>query len=397
MIVIAALGYFVDIFDLLLFSIVRKPSLASLGLTPEAQIVTGIQLLNLQMIGMLCGGVLWGVLADRRGRLKVLYGSILLYSLGNIANAFVQTVPQYELCRIISGLGLAGELGAGITLVSETLSAENRGYGTMLVAAIGVSGAVVAGGVAELFSWRTTYLIGGGLGLSLLLLRLSTAESQLFQSALARKEGTRGNFLSLFTSWDKFKRFCGCILLGVPTWFLVGTLLQLAPEFAQALGVQGAVTGGRAITFGYLGLILGDVASGLLSQLLRSRVRAIQIFLLLLAFSELLYFRGIQGVSPSLFYAVCVLLGVFGGYWAVFVTVAAENFGTNLRGTVATTVPNFVRASVVPMSLAFSSLRARTDILSAGQWVGAGALAAALSAAFLVKDTFGRDLGFYET
>lgn len=395
-VIVASLGYFVDIFDLLLFSIVRKPSLASLGLSAESQIQQGIWLLNVQMIGMLFGGVFWGMLADRKGRLSVLYGSILVYSLGNIANAFVHDVPAYTVCRLISGLGLAGELGAGITLVSETLTKENRGYGTMLVAAIGVSGAVVAGGIAELFDWRTTYLIGGALGLSLLLLRLGTAESALFQKAIHRKESRRGDFISLFTNKDRFFRFANCILIGIPLWFVVGTLMALAPEFARALGVQGVVTGGRAIAFNYCGLIVGDLASGLFSQLFRTRTRVIQAFLLFLALAEALYFYGNQHGTPAFFYATCFVLGIFAGYWALFVTVAAEQFGTNLRGTVATTVPNFVRASVVPMSIAFGFLRQRMDILSAGQWVGAGAVLISFVSAFFTRETFGRDLDFQE-
>lgn len=396
-VIIASLGYFVDIFDLLLFSIVRKPSLASLGLNEAEQIQQGLLLHNLQMIGMLIGGILWGVLADRRGRLSVLMGSILLYSLGNIANAFVQNVPMYAICRIISGIGLAGELGAGITLVAESLPKDKRGYGTMIVATVGVSGAVVAGLLSEIFDWRTTYLIGGILGLALLFLRVSVKESHLFQVA-SQKENShaRGDFLSLFTNRARFRRFALCILMGVPIWFVIGTLVQLAPEFAKILGVTSPVTAARSVMFCYLGLVFGDFSSGAFSQFFKTRLRVTQFFIVGIGLSTIAYFQLGQGASAPVFYLICGILGYFAGYWAVFVTVAAEQFGTNLRGTVATSAPNFVRASVVPMSLSFTALKPLYGMITAAQIVGATAIAIAFTTTFFLKDTFGDDLGYYE-
>ena len=394
-VIIASLGYFVDIFDLLLFSIVRKPSLASLGLDEAAQITEGLFLHNLQMTGMLVGGILWGILADKRGRLSVLFGSILLYSIGNFANAFVHSVEAYAVCRLIAGIGLAGELGAGITLVAETLSKEHRGYGTMIVATVGVSGAVVGGLIGEFFDWRTTYIIGGVLGFALLLLRINTAESMLFQNAEQAPEN-RGNFLSLFTQWDRFKRLALCVLSAVPIWYIIGTLVQLSPELAREVGVTEPITAGRAVLFCYTGLVFGDFASGALSQWLQSRVKVIAAFIVGAALATLYYFLGLQGAGQVEFYAVCVVLGFFAGYWAVFVTVAAEQFGTNLRGTVATSAPNFVRASVVPMSLTFTALKVTQGIPSAAGTVGAVVLAIAFLAATRLHETFGKDLGYFE-
>lgn len=394
-VIVAALGYFVDIFDLLLFSIVRKPSLASLGLTATDQIQTGLLLHNLQMTGMLIGGVAWGVMADKRGRLSVLFGSIVLYSVANIANAFVSGVTGYAICRFVAGLGLAGELGAGITLVAETLSKENRGYGTLIVATVGVSGAVVAGLLGEFFDWRTTYLIGGGLGLSLLLLRINTAESMLFQHSQG-DASARGDFFALFRKQERVVRFVNCILIGVPIWFVIGTLIQLAPEFAQALGVIEPITAGRAVVFSYGGLVLGDFCSGAMSQWIRHRLRVVHFFVLGLAALITAYLTLGSGTSASMFYLICVGLGFFSGYWAIFVTLAAEQFGTNLRGTAAITVPNFVRASVVPMSFAFTRLKPGFGMLGAAQIVGATVLLISFGAVFFLKDTFGKDLGYFE-
>jgi putative MFS transporter len=393
-VIVASLGYFVDIFDLLLFSIVRKASLSSIGVAEEFQVEQGLLLHNLQMIGMLFGGVIWGVIADKKGRLSVLFGSIFLYSLGNILNAFVQNVPQYAICRIISGIGLAGELGAGITLVAESLPKEKRGYGTMIVATIGVSGAVVAGLVGEFFEWRITYGIGGLLGVMLLLLRMHTAESHLFKNIEHHHE--RGNFWMIFKKKERFFRFLNSILIAVPIWFVIGTLIQLSPEFAKILNIQGEVTAGRSIMFCYGGLVFGDLASGGISQLIQSRTKVILFFILGLGASIIAYFGFTQGASSSFFYTICSFLGFFAGYWAVFVTVAAEQFGTNLRGTVATSAPNFVRGSVVPMSLAFTLLKSHMDMISAASIVGAVVITMAIISNLMLKDTFHKDLHFFE-
>ncbi len=394
-VMIAALGYFVDIFDLLLFSIVRRPSLQSLGVPPDQLVTTGLILHNTQMAGMLVGGILWGILGDKRGRLSVLFGSIFLYSIANLANAYVQSVGWYAVLRLIAGLGLAGELGAGITLVSECLPKEKRGYGTMIVATVGVTGAVVAGLLAEFFDWRTTYLIGGGLGLALLFLRVGVAESGIF-SDLKEKAVTRGDFLSLFRDQAKLLRFVNCILIGAPIWFVIGTLIQFSPEFAAAFGVQGSITSGRAIAFCYTGLVLGDFASGFLSQKLRSRNRVVKLFLGLVGVGMIVFFTLNYGAQALTYYWVCLFLGFAVGYWAVFVTIAAEQFGSNLRATVATTVPNFVRSMVIPIALVFAPMSKAYGIVTAAIVVGTITLGIAFNSAFRLKESYGVELDYLE-
>ncbi|QCR24175.1 MFS transporter [Pontibacter sp. SGAir0037] len=394
-VIVAALGYFVDIYDLVLFSIVRIPSLISLGITaPEALLEDGVLLLNMQMAGMLLGGIAWGILGDKRGRISVLFGSIFLYSVANILNGFVQDIPTYALLRFIAGVGLAGELGAGITLVSEVLPKEKRGYGTMIVATIGITGALLAGIVGEYFGWRTAYFIGGGLGLLLLLLRIGVYESGMFNS-LKERSITRGNFLTLFTSAQRFWKYLKCILTGVPIWFVVGVLITFSPEFGIALGVPEPVSAAKAVSFCYLGLVFGDFASGVLSQRFKSRKNIVIAFILLTGLVMTIYLFG-SNYSLTQFYTICVALGFASGYWAVFVTIAAEQFGTNIRATVTTTVPNFVRGAVVPLTIAFSSLKDSVGIVPGAAILAAISLCIALISIVRLPESFGKDLNFLE-
>ena len=392
-VIIAALGYFVDIYDLLLFGFVRVKSLESLGLSGQALTDVGISLFNWQMIGMLIGGVFWGILGDKRGRVSVLYFSIALYSISNIANGFISTPGEYAFCRFFAGIGLAGELGAGITLVSEILPKEKRGYGTMLVASIGLSGALLAWVVSSNFSWQNSYFIGGGLGIALLVFRISVAESGIFKQVKSNQEISRGNFLSLFTNKDRFYRFMQCILIGSPTWFVVGILVTLAPEFAAVKGLEG-VTGGNAIAACYTGLILGDILSGLLSQYLKSRLKVMWIFLIadLLA---VVYYLTVDFSSPGMMYFAHFLLGISVGFWVIFVTIAAEQFGTNLRATVATSVPNFARGMLVPISMSFKYLKdpgATGSVITAAYIVGAVCIGIAFLSLWKMSETFHKDL-----
>lgn len=393
-IVVAALGYFVDIYDLILFSIVRVPSLTDLGLSGEALLESGVLLLNMQMAGMLVGGVAWGIMGDRRGRLSVLFGSIVLYSVANIANAFVHDVPTYAALRFVAGLGLAGELGAGITLVSEILPKEVRGYGTTIVASVGILGAVVAVLVGDAFDWRIAYIVGGAMGLALLVLRIGVYESGLFEG-IRQTAAVRGNFLALFATGERTRRYLSVVLVGLPIWYVVGILITFAPELGAALGVTPAPRAARAVLFAYLGLTAGDLASGLLSQWLRSRRRALGVFIGLTTAFVLLYFAPLD-TSLTVFYAICFALGVSTGYWAVFVTVASEQFGTNLRATATTTAPNFVRGAVVPITLLFRFLREPLGLSNAALLVGLGTLAIAIVALWGLSETFGRDLDFVE-
>lgn len=394
-VIVAALGYFVDIYDLVLFSIVRVPSLKALGYSGKELVDHGVFLLNMQMVGMLIGGIIWGVLGDRKGRLKIMFGSIFLYSVANLANGMVSSLEAYAVLRLIAGIGLAGELGAGITLVSEILHKSVRGYGTMIVASVGVSGAILANLVAKSFDWRTAFIIGGILGLLLLALRFGVAESGMFREMEGREQVSKGNFLALFTSRDRFSRFTHSILIGLPSWFVVGVLITFSPEFARLLGIQGAVTAGNAVMYCYLGLVFGDLASGLISQLLQSRKQAVFIFLAITVAAVAAYFLA-GGVSAVTFYMICVALGFGIGYWAIFVTIAAEQFGTNLRATVATTVPNFVRGMTVPITTLFLLLRDYLGLQLGAIMVGVLTLAIALYSLWRLQETFHKDLDYFE-
>jgi putative MFS transporter len=393
---LAAMGYFVDIYDLLLFSIVRVPSLKSLGFSGQVLTDNGIFLLNVQMIGLLTGGIFWGILGDKKGRLYVLFGSIFIYSIGNIANGFVHSIESYSVWRYIAGFGLAGELGAGITLVSEIMPKEKRGYGTTMVASVGVSGAVVGFLVAELFDWRTSFFIGGGLGLSLLLLRIGVSESGMFGKA-KEKPNRRGDFFSLFTNGKRLLKYLKCIVIGMPLWFVVGILITLSPEFGNVLGVKGNVNAGAAVAYCYAGLVLGDIVSGLLSQYLKSRIKVVYIFLFLTIISVAAYFL-LRNISLSTFYLICFILGFAVGYWVIFMTIATEQFGTNIRATVTTTVPNFVRGSVVPVSLLFQYLKGafQGSIIYSAIVVGVLILGLAFWALSNMQETFSKDLNYLE-
>ena len=398
-VIVAALGYFVDIYDLVLFSIIRVNSLKDIGVAGAAITDQGLHLLSMQMWGMLLGGVLWGVLGDKRGRLSVLFGSILLYSLANIANGFVTSVEQYAGLRLVAGIGLAGELGAGITLVAESLPKEKRGYGTMIVAGVGVSGAMVAAWVGDPqhFGWRNAYFIGGGLGLALLALRVSVFESGMFEQTKAT-DVRRGDFLSLFTNGPRFSKYLRCWLLGTPFWFLVGILITLAPEFGKQFGLQAPVTGGLSIFWCYFGLTLGDFTSGALSQLLRSRTRTLQLFIVATSVMVGVYLFGLREASETAFYAACFGIGYAGGFWALFVTVAAEQFGTNLRSTVATTIPNFARGATVGVVPLFQALRQvpALGMVGSAAVIGAVLLALAFFSASTLPETYAKELDYVE-
>ncbi len=393
-VIVAALGYFVDIYDLVLFSVVRKASLESIGVTGDELLSTGIYLLNVQMVGLLLGGILWGVWGDKKGRISVLFGSIALYSLANLANGFVGSVESYAACRFFAGIGLAGELGAGITLVSELLTKEFRGYGTTIIATVGVSGAVAAGLVSDLFPWQTAYFVGGGLGLALLLLRMAVSESGMFESLL-EKQVRRGDLILLVTSPSRLAKYAACILCGVPIWYAIGILITFSPEMGKAMDMFIVPTAGRAVLYCYAGLVVGDLTSGLLSQWAKSRKLVIIFFLALCCGTFYTYLLAHQ---PSLFefYCMCTAIGFSGGYWALFVSSAAEQFGTNLRSTVTTTVPNFVRGSVVPITLTFDWLKGRVGILDAASYVGAICLILAVLATYRLHESFGKDLDYLE-
>lgn len=414
LIVVAALGYFVDIYDLILFNVVKKESLLALGITDPVQLKSiSIDLFNWQMGGMLVGGILWGVLGDKKGRIKVLFGSILMYSIANIANAFVDNVEAYALIRFIAGVGLAGELGAGITLVSEVMSKENRGYGTMIIVTFGALGAVLAalvGGeghfIADairdttgiiLANWQVAYIVGGALGLVLLVMRIGTLESSMFKG-LHSAGVKRGEFLSLFKKPKLFKTYLNCILIGLPVWYIIAVLVALAEDFARpsVLNIPGIVNG-QAVMYAYLGLSAGDLLSGLLSQWWRSRKKVVALYLAMSLTLVLLYLFSTGGRSSTYFYVIIFLVGVATGYWALFVSIAAEQFGTNIRSTVTTTVPNFVRGAVIPITASFKLMETALGSIASALVVGIVCIGLAAFALRGLKETFAKDLNYIET
>lgn len=397
-VIVAALGYFVDIYDLLLFGIVRVPSLKDMNLDVDT---AGTLILNYQMVGLLLGGILWGVLGDKKGRLSVLFGSILVYSLANIACGFLPQMPfedkttVYALLRFVAGIGLAGELGAGITLVSESLPKQLRAIGTSIVAGFGLLGAVVAQLTVELAGdWTIAYFIGGGLGLMLLLLRVSVAESGIYNDIKHDSEIKKGNFFSFFTNWDRFIKYMKCIAIGLPTWFCIGILAMMANQFAPVMGIT-SITPGKAIMWAYVGISVGDFASGFISHWLHSRKKAIFYMMLFTIVGVcLLLFSGAK--SENMYYFYCAWLGLGTGYWAMFVTVGSEQFGTNIRSTATTTIPNMVRGLVPVMLLAFDGLKINSGVIMAAAIVGLMAFTLGIYATVTIEETHNKDLDFNE-
>ena len=397
-VIVAALGYFVDIYDLLLFGIVRVPSLKDMGLNAD---VAGTIILNYQMIGLLLGGILWGMLGDKKGRLSVLFGSILVYSLANIACGFLPQMDfmdkttLYAWLRFIAGVGLAGELGAGITLVSESLPKELRAIGTSIVAGFGLLGAVVAQLSVELAGdWTIAYFIGGGLGLMLLLLRVSVVESGMYNHIKHETHIERGNFFSLFTRKKQLIKYLKCIAVGLPTWFCIGILAVMGNQFAPELGIA-EINPGKAIMWAYIGISVGDFSSGFISHALHSRKKAIIAMMLFTILGILLMLFG-GTKTENMYYFYCVWIGLGSGYWAMFVTVGAEQFGTNIRSTAATTIPNMVRGLLPLMLLGFDYFKPTTGVIYAALIIGVIAYALGMYATLTMAETHNTDLDFIE-
>lgn len=394
-VIVASLGYFVDIYDLILFGIVMKPSLRAIGVPDEHMFTIGGNLLGMQMIGMLVGGLVWGILGDKKGRLSTLFLTILLYSLANIMNGFVQTIEQYKIMRFIAGFGLAGELGVGVTLVSEVMTKESRGIGTSFVSGIGIAGAVLGFLVADLFNWRVAYFVGGGLGMLLLILRISVYESGMFEKAKHMKL-KRGNFLSLFTNAKRFRKYLFSILIGIPVWFVVSQLVIQASEYAKVLNIIGEVSGGKAVMFHYIGASVGSLLFGILSEKLRSRKKSLFVAIASLTIFLLMYFF-MKGISSTMFYIIIGVMGVpMGGLWAVFMANASEQFGTNLRATVTTTAPNFVRGTTEFLRVLVTYLMLTLGLWKAGLLLGLAVLLVSVISVFFTEETHLKDLDYHE-
>jgi MFS family permease len=396
-VIIGALGFFVDVFDLLLFNIIRKPSLKSLGLDDNSIDATGEYMLNIQMIGLVVGGLLWGILGDKKGRLSVLFGSILLYSIATIANGFVQDVTTYTWLRFIAGLGLAGELGASITLTSEILPKEKRGIAATIIATTGVFGTITAFYVNDFFhNWRICYFIGGGLGLLLLLMRVSVKESGMYESVKS-KSVQLGNFFMFFNKKDRFLRYIRSILIGLPVWYAIGVLVSFSNKFGKGMGIEN-VDPGRAVMYQYMGLALGDLSAGFLSNIIKSRKKALFIFYAIATCFMVLYFMQHNETAQHMYW-ICMGLGFGSGISVLYISMSAEQFGTNLRSTATTSIPNFVRGGLVLISLLFQWIRSLNgiDFVTGGWITGIIVMLVALLAVIFTKETFGKDLDFIET
>lgn len=398
-VIVAALGYFVDIYDLLLFTIVKKSSVIAVGATDATLLADSTRIINWQMFGLLLGGIIWGVLGDKKGRLSVLFGSIILYSIANFFTGFIQTVDQYATCRFVAGLGLAGELGAGIALVSELLPKNKRGVGTSLVAGIGLFGAVAAYFTYQFTdeNWRLCYKIGGGLGVLLLFLRLGVAESGMYNQ-LKISNIQRGNFFMFFNNARRLKKYILAILIGLPTWYVVGILINQSDRFGKAMFGSTTIDSGRSIMFAYTAIATGDILIGLVSQYFKSRKKALLVFYSLCVLSLVLFFSPFNNSDTSM-YIICFMLGFGNGYWAIFVTMGAEQFGTNLRATAATTIPNMVRGVLPLINLMFLDLFQKNwqwPLIKAGIATGVIVMVITFVAFYFTEETFHKDLNYTE-
>jgi len=401
-VVVAALGYFVDIYDLLLFTIVREPSLRDLGvnmLDGKEVLASSAKIINWQMVGLLIGGIVWGIMGDRKGRLSVLFGSIILYSVANFITGYVQNTDQYAYARFVAGIGLAGELGAGITLVSELLPRSKRGIGTSLVAGIGLFGAVFAYFTYKFTNdWRLCFKIGGGLGIALLFLRISVSESGMFKD-VRQQNISRGNLLMFFNNAQRFKKYILAILIGLPTWYVIGILVNYSNRFATAFYGDNKIESGQAIMYAYAAIAIGDISVGLVSQYFKSRKKALYLFYLFTILSGILFFSGVVRTDAWM-YIACALLGFSTGFWAIFVTMGAEQFGTNLRATAATTIPNMVRGALPLINIMFLDIFQKSwgwDIVKSGIVTGVIVMSITLISAYFTEETFHKDLNYIET
>jgi MFS family permease len=398
-VIVAALGYFVDIYDLLLFTIVKKPSLLGVGSTLDKMLADSTKVINWQMVGLLIGGIIWGVLGDKRGRLSVLFGSIILYSIANFITGYVHTVDQYAWCRFTAGLGLAGELGAGITLVSELMPKNKRGIGTSMVAGIGLSGAVAAYFTYQFtHDWRLCYQIGGCLGVLLLFLRIAVSESGMFKQ-VKQLNVSRGNIFMFFTNAKRFRKYILAILIGLPTWYVIGILVNQSDKFAGKFYGSTTIDSGRSIMFAYAAIALGDIAVGFICQYFKSRKKGLLLYYLLCIASLILFFSSFNN-SDARMYTTCALLGFSTGFWAIFITMGAEQFGTNLRATAATTIPNMVRGALPLINMMFLNLFQKNwgwTIIKSGIYTGVIVMAVTLIAFYFTEETYHKDLNYLET
>ena len=398
-VIVGALGFFVDIYDLLLFNIVRKTSFRELGVAEEAMKGIGENVISWQMIGLAIGGILWGILGDKKGRKSVLFGSILIYSLATIANGFVTDVDQYTWLRFIAGLGLAGELGASITLTSELLPKEKRGLAATVIALSGVMGTITAFFVFKWSNenWRLCYFIGGGMGIALLFLRVSVLESRLYNSLEKIKVRT-GDFMMILNNSERFFRYLRSILIGLPVWYVIGILITFSDEFANQFVITG-FDPAKAVMLQYVALALGDLSAGVLSNLIKSRRKTLFIFYGITSVFIFLFFQLKGGGNAFNMYLLCMGLGFGSGISVLYITMSAEQFGTNLRATAAISIPNLVRGCLPLIVILFRFLRGPeifSSYITAACVTGIVVMVTGFICVLYTKETFGKEMDFLE-
>lgn len=391
----AALGYFVDLYDILIFSIVRTKSLLGIGVAQEDLVSKGVLLLNMQMIGMLVGGIFWGILGDKKGRLSVLFGSIIMYSIANLANGFVESVESYAFWRFLAGVGLAGELGAGLTLVSELISKEKRGLAISLVNIAGILGAMTGAVVGGWFSWQTAYFVGGAMGLALLFLRIGVVEPNMFVQVKEQKGIEKGNFFLIFANWKRFSKYLAILFIGALTWFVAAIVITFTPEISKAMGMTILPEVPKVVLFAYTGFAIGNLSCGFVGQYFKSRKIALTIFITWLAIGTVAFFT-FGGQSVAWYYAMICFMGIGTGKNAAIFTIASEQFGTNIRATAVTSATNFIRAFAIPYTLIFSSLSPKIGVIYAAISVAILAFSLAFWAIFQLDETFSKDVDFVE-
>jgi len=398
-VIVGSLGFFVDIYDLLLFSIVRKSSFKDLGVAVADMKNIGENIISWQMLGLTIGGIAWGIIGDKKGRKNVLFGSICLYSLATIANGFVTNIDQYTFLRFIAGLGLAGELGASITLTSELLPKEKRGIAAAIIATSGVMGTVTAYFVHYLSNenWRLCYFIGGAMGIALLFLRVKVLDSKMYDTA-KNAQVKMGDFLMILTNRERFLRYLRAITVGLPVWYVIGLLISFSDEFAARFGIIN-FDQPKALMLQYVALVFGDMGAGFLSNIIKSRKKTLLIFYTILTFFFVLFFALKGGGTAFNMYLICMGLGFGSGISVLYITMSAEQFGTNLRATAAISIPNLVRGFLPLILMLFQFLRGNSmlnNYVTAAWVTGVIVLFIGLVSLFFTSETFGKELDFVE-
>lgn len=392
-VILAALGYFVDVMDVWIFAANRVASLKDLGVPAEYILDVGVYLLNMQMGGMFLGGLLFGVMGDKFGRTRVMFASILAYSIGTLANAFVQDIHTYAALRFISGVGLAGELGLAITLINEILPKEKRGYGAGIIAGFGIMGGVVAALMAHVIDWRVSYAIGGIAGLILLAFRMKVHESALFSTV---PDGTRrGSLWMLFSHRERAMKFIRWVCLTLPIWFIAGIMITFGPEIVKMkYGID--ITAAALIIVCTTAIAMGDFISAWISQIVKNRRVVIVFFMFTSLLAFLLFIETRLTLNEIEIFFLYILMSLGVGCWILCVTAASESFGTNLRATVTTAVPNFSRGSAVLTTLSIAGLKNYMSLIEAVLWVGLVVFSLAFWAILSAPETFGKPLDYLE-